>query len=104
MVSSADDQTNGSQRFGDGSEGGHEHAQEHRERRGFGTDGQEQRHRRGRALIDVRRPDLEWRGGNFESEPDEHQRRRGAGQDQVDGAPPAVRSNARISTEIGGYR
>ncbi len=52
----------------------------------FGTSRQERRHRRGRALIDVRRPDLERRRRNFERQPDEHQRRRHADQRSATGA------------------
>ena len=53
-------------------------AQEDGEGRGFRAGGEKRRDRRGRALVDVRRPDLERRGGDLEAEADEHQRRRQA--------------------------
>ncbi len=57
----------------DGSESGHEYAQQNREGRRLGTDRKETRDRRGSALINIRRPDLKRGRGNFEAEPDEHQ-------------------------------
>ena len=50
---------------GDGTEGGHEDAQQNREGGGFGTYGKESGDRGGGALIDVRGPDLERGSGNF---------------------------------------
>ena len=47
MVASAQAHTMGSQRLGDGSEGGHKDAQQNRERRGFGADRKESGDRRG---------------------------------------------------------
>src|SRR6185503_15123867 len=67
---------------GDGTESGHENAQQNRERGGLGADGKESGNRSGRALIDVRGPDLERSGGNLEAESDEHQRGSGAGKGQ----------------------
>jgi hypothetical protein len=56
-------------------------AQQHGERCGFGRGGHERDHRRGRAFIDVGRPDVEGRGRNLEAEPDDEH-----GQADVDDA------------------
>ena len=50
-----------------------EHAQQQHEARSFGADRQKRRGRRGRALVNVRRPDLEGKGGDFESQPGHHE-------------------------------
>ena len=65
IVRSAETQTNGSQRR-DGPNAVMKIAQEHGEGGGFGTGGHERGDRGGRALIDVRRPDLERRGRDLE--------------------------------------
>ena len=53
--------------------GDEQHAQQQDEAGGLRADGQKGGHRRGRALIDIRRPDLEGKGGDLESEPHQHQ-------------------------------
>ena len=45
-----------------------QHADEQHHARGLGADGKERGGRRGRALINVRRPDLQGEGGDLESE------------------------------------
>ncbi len=99
MESSAEPQTSGSQLAADGLESGHEDAQEDGEGGGFRTGGKEGRDRRGRALVDVRRPDLERRGRNFEAQPDEHQRRRQADEHRRLGASGPI-STARTALRL----
>src|SRR6185437_15971897 len=48
--------------------------QKHRENRRLRRGGHERNHGRRRALVNVRRPDVEWRCRNFECEADKHQR------------------------------
>ena len=52
-------------------------AQEQREGGGFGRGGEQRDDGRGRAFVDVGRPDVEGRGGDFEENADEHERQRG---------------------------
>ena len=82
IESKAEIQTRGSHPLGDLLKCGQEDAQENGKGGGFGSRRHERADRRGRALIDVRRPDLERRSGNLEAEPDEHQRRRHADYDE----------------------
>src|SRR5262249_27464756 len=51
------------------------HAQQNNEACGFRSNGKKRCHRRWRTLINIRHPDLEWHGGNFESESDEYEHR-----------------------------
>ena len=53
----------------------------------------------GRALVHVRRPDLERRAGNFERQPDEHQRGRQADEQRV-AARPAPVSDAADGAQV----
>ena len=54
--------------------------QQHGECRGLGRGGHEADHRRGRAFVDVGRPDMKRRGSDFETQSHEHQRHAGVGQ------------------------
>ena len=68
---------------------GREHAKQHDEAGRFRADGKKRRHRRRRALVNIRHPDLERHGRDLESERDQHQdhaEKRGAGLD-VSGSP-----------------
>ena len=52
-------------------------AQEQGEGGGFGCGGEQGDDRRGRAFVDIGRPDVEGRGGDFEENSDQHKRQRG---------------------------
>ncbi len=54
-----------------------DHAQQQREGRGFGRGGEQRDDGRGRAFVDVGRPDVEGRGGDLEENADEHERQGG---------------------------
>ena len=100
MVSSADDQTNGSQRVAMGAKAVMKTRRKTAKAAALGPADMNTRHRRGRALINVGRPDLEWRGGNLEGESDEHQRRGGAGQDRRRAPEPGVSSAVRMAVRL----
>ena len=50
-----------------------QHSKQNDETGGFRTDGKKSGHRRRRALINIRHPDLKWHGGDLETERDQHQ-------------------------------
>ncbi len=54
-------------------QGGEQHAQQQDKSGGLGTDGEKRRGRRGRALINVRHPDLEWKSRDFEADANQHE-------------------------------
>ena len=85
----------------DGAERGNVDADEHGESGGFRTGGHEHGDRRGSPLIDIRGPYLKRRGGDLESETDEHQRRGHASQ-QRRVAGIGVGEEAADRFEIGG--
>ena len=92
MVSSAETQTSGSQRLLIGSNAVMKTRRKMAKAAALGPADRNARHRRGRALVDVRRPDLERRGGDLEGEADEHQRGGHADQRAGGGSPSAARA------------
>ena len=54
-----------------------DHAKQQREGGGFGRGGEQRDDGRGRAFVDVGRPDVEGRGGDFEENADQHEGQRG---------------------------
>ncbi len=55
-------------------EKGRQHAQEDDKPRRLRADGEKRGHRRRRTLVNIRHPDLEWHGGDLETEGDEDER------------------------------
>ena len=96
MESAASPQISSDQRCCIGGKPREGDAQQYREGGGLGSGGHQAHDRRGRSLVDIRRPHMEGRGGDLEAKADQHhgQRQEGHARRRAVASPAAMAAMA----------